>query len=151
MIDHITLLATETWHLIQMYWPALVAIFGSGLGVSILTELVKRKIISRREIDLANKAIAGILSGLAALVTLAQYVITTGHDFPLFLGQHTAMVVAVAYSIYHFGGSSAYKAIATSLAKWNAIASQYNAAKTPVAANPAAPINDPANPQNLLL
>jgi hypothetical protein len=146
-MEKFILLATYTWDLIQAYWPALVALLGSGLGVSVFTELVKRKIISKRQVELAKKVPALILTVFSAVFTVAQYTITAGHDFPVFFGQHTAMVVGVAYTVYHFGGSSAYKSIAAAVTKWKAIADAYNADMTPAPAA-APPVVAPTEPES---
>lgn len=147
-MEKLTLLIVHTGDLLQAYWPALVALLGSGLGVSVFTELVKRKIISKREVALAKKVPALILTVFSGVFSVAQYTITAGHDFPVFFGQHTAMVVGVAYTVYHFGGSSAYKNIAAAVNKWKAIADAYNADMTP-ASVAAPPVVLPTEPEPL--
>lgn len=156
-MEKLTLELQNTWSLLQLYWPALVALLGTGFGVSVLTELVKRRIVTRKELELSKKAVAGILTVLAGAVTVAQYVITAGTNFPLFFGQHTTEVIAVAYSVYHFGGSSGYKKVVTTISKWKAIADALEAEKASVTSSAATVIapsvaTPPAvqNPENLL-
>jgi len=93
-------------------WAGLATILTGGLVVSVVTELVKRRRINKKQVDVAKSFLGFVLTGLSGVVTLAQSLIVYGTINPGFLGTHTPQVLGAASAVYLFGGSKVYRKVA---------------------------------------
>lgn len=101
-------------------WAAFFALLTSGVVVSMLVEMLKHRLNTKREQKIAKSVVGFMVTAFASIITIAQSIMVYGALNPNFLGMHTTQVVAFAYSVYLFGGSKVYKAIGQFLAHFQA-------------------------------
>lgn len=113
-------------------WAAFGGLLTTGLLVSVLTELYKRHLVTKKEINVAKSFLGLILTGLSGAVTLAQSVVVYGTVNPHFLGTHTPQVLGFASAVYLFGGSKAYAKVADFIGRFQAAFKAVSGDATPV-------------------